>query len=287
MDEVLKNLLNADGPPGFESGVADVLEPYLKKSVSKVRRDGIGNLVATKEGSSGKSIALLAHMDEVSFMVQHVSPDGFVKVVELGGWDNRILPGMEVKILSQEPVYGVFATKPPHITSESERNQVLKLEDMSVDTGLSAQELAAKGVETGTPIVPASEIRFNGETVSSKALDDRVGCYILTRLADLLSSTRHTIHYVGTVQEELGVRGARVVSNYLNVSEALVLEATVAADQPGVPEDRRPSGMGRGAVITVMDKSMVANPSVYRALRNTAGEHGIPYQIKKPAFGGT
>lgn len=290
LDALLERLLSVDGPSGFERPVRAVLEEGLRGFADRVYVDGLGNVFGEKLGGEGRGrVLVVAHMDEVGFMVQHITREGFIRFTPLGGWDERVLPGLEVKLLGREEVFGVVSTRPPHITSEAERKKVLELDELYIDTGLGPGELAEAGVEVGTPIVPVGAPRLRGRILSSKALDDRLGCYNLLRLARSVEAGRDTPTYVfvGTVQEEVGLRGAQVVANSQRADVALILEATVAGDTPGVPEEKCPSKMGGGAVLTVMDRSMIADHRVYSALRSIAEEAGIRYQVKKPGFGGT
>ncbi|MEM0120123.1 MAG: M42 family metallopeptidase [Thermoprotei archaeon] len=288
MDAALEKLLSLDGPSGFEGRVRGFLEEEFRKYADRVYTDGLGNLYAEKTGGKSR-VMFCAHMDEVGFLVQHITQTGFIRFIPLGGWDERILPGIEVKILGEKEVYGVVSTKPPHITSEAERKKVMDFDELYVDAGLSSKELVELGVEVGTPIVPASTLRVRGSVVKSKALDDRVGCYNLLRLLRQVHTGRDTptIIFVATVQEEVGTRGAQVVSNTQHADAALILEATVAGDTPNVPDEKCPSKMGEGAVLTVMDKSMIANQQIFRTLKMLAENFGIKHQIKKPGFGGT
>jgi putative aminopeptidase FrvX len=287
MDERLAKLLALDGPSGFEAEVGKFLKEEFEHLSDNTRVDGLGNIIAEKRGSGKGSLLIASHMDEVGFMVQHVYPNGFIRFVPLGGWDDRILPGMEVKLLGEKEIFGVIATKPPHITSEAERNQVIKMEELFVDTGLDAKSLGDLGVAIGTPMVPASTVRQSGTLVMSKALDDRVGCYNLLRVLEAVSEPKSTLYFAATVQEEVGMRGARVLANTMRVDAALVLEATVAADQPGLPDEKRPAAMNGGAVLTVMDRSMIADRALYKKLKGLAETGGIRHQIKKPSYGGT
>ena len=289
MDASLERLLGLDGPSGFEDRVRSFLEVEFRRYADRVYMDGVGNLYAERLGDEKRRLMFCAHMDEVGFMVQHITQTGFIRFTPLGGWDERVLPGMEVKILGKEEVYGVVATKPPHITSEAERKKVMEFDELYVDTGLNPKELGELGVEVGIPIVPTSTPRERGNIVKSKALDDRVGCYNLLRILRQFQtgSDTPTLVFVATTQEEVGTRGAHVVSNTQRADVALVLEATVAADTPNVPEDKCPSRMGVGAVLTVMDRSMIANQNVFHTLKKLAEKHGVKHQIKKPGFGGT
>ncbi len=289
MDPSLERLLTLDGPSGFEHGVAAFLEEQFRRYSDSVHVDALGNLYAEVSGDDKRRIMVCAHMDEVGFIVQHVAPSGFIRFVPIGGWDERVLPGLEVKLLAKDTVFGVVSTKPPHITTEAERKKVMEFDELYIDTGLSQKELADLGVDVGTPIVPSSTPRQRGTIVKSKALDDRAGCYNLLRLIQKLKPSRDTptVVFVGTTQEEVGLRGAHVVANTQRADAALILEATVAGDTPGVPEDKCPSKMGSGAVLTVMDRSMITHQKVYGALRRLADTGGIRYQIKKPAYGGT
>ncbi len=284
--ELLRDLSNLPGPSGFEDEVRAYLAKCVKPFADKVRTDRLGNLIASFEGK-GPRLMIAAHMDEVAFMATHLHDGGFLNFVMLGGWDPRILPGGKVTVLGDKGrASGTIGVKPPHITSPAEREKVIPIDELTVDTGLTKAEMRAKGIRIGSPMVPATLFeQLSRNIVSGKAFDDRAGCAVMALLAEKLEGAN--VDLVWTVQEEVGTRGAGPAAFGLEPDLGLVLEGTAAGDFPSVPENKRPSAMGKGPVITAADHNTIVPVRLVQHLLKTAERARVPYQIKKPLVGGT
>jgi len=284
MLEELKTLSLLNGPSGYE----DEVRKYLKEKFQQYAPtyiDRIGNIIA-KKGKGERKILVAAHMDEVGFVIQSIDENGFIKFTSIGGWDERIVAGMPLKILGKKEVIGIVGTIPPHILKEEEKTKPIKIEDAFIDTGLSKKELNDLGISVGTYIVPYSNFITQGDIIMSKALDDRVGCSILIEILKEVEPNYELI-VASTVQEELGTRGARVLAYEQEPDLAIIVECTVAADVPNIEDYRVPSKLRGGAVITLIDKTMVANRELVEIAVKTAEKENIKYQFKKPIYGGT
>jgi putative aminopeptidase FrvX len=283
---LLRDLSNLPGPSGSEDEVRAYLDKAVRPHADKVRTDRLGNLIASFEGK-GPRLMVAAHMDEVGFITTHLYDGGFLNFAMLGGWDPRILPGGKVTVLGDKGrASGTIGVKPPHITSPAEREKVIPVDELTVDTGLTKAEMRAKGIRIGSPMVPSTTFEeLSRNIVAGKAFDDRAGCAVMALLAEGLSGVNADL--VFTVQEEVGTRGAGPAAFGLEPDLGLVLEGTAAGDFPSVPENRRPSAMGKGPVITAADHTTIVPPKLVRHLIATAERVGVPYQVKKPLVGGT
>jgi len=286
MSETLKELTLLDGPSGYEDKVREFILNHIPKDFS-IQLDRIGNLIVSNNKNKKPVILFASHMDEVGFMVQHITNEGFIKFVEIGGWDERILPSMKVKLLGKKEIVGIIGSIPPHILDEKERKKVYKIQDLWIDTGYNKEELSKFGIDVGTYIVPYSDFTKTDDIIIAKALDDRVGCFCLLNLIEIAKEVRNEVILSFTVQEEVGLRGARIVSNQLNPDLAVIVECTAAGDVPGIEESRQSTVLNGGTAITVMDKRFIANKKYIDFVFDIAERRKIKLQIKKPLFGAT
>ena len=292
--ELLGDLSERFGVAGFEDDVRSRLEELVRPYVDEMRVDPLGNLIAERRGSGGPRLMLDAHMDEIGFMVSYVEEGGWLRVVPVGGWDERIVAAHALTIRAEggRKVRGIFGTLPPHVLKQADREKPLTLEDSFVDVGAeSAAEVAELGIRVGSPAVIAYPFgRLNGgAAVVGKALDDRAGCAVLVRTLEALAGETLDVTLFANfaVSEELGLRGARTAAVQIEPDIALALEGTIAADLPGVAPARQPTRLGQGPAVTVMDQTILVSPVVVQALTDLAEAEGIPYQYKLPAVGGT
>jgi len=289
----LEDLSNAIGVSGFEARVRELISDRIDGLADEVRTDGLGNLLVTKEGTcGGPRILLDAHMDEVGFMVSHVDDRGFLRFECIGGWDPRNLLGHPVRFdLVGGFIEGIIGTKPPHLQTADERKKVVETDRMFVDVGaVDAGQVEGMGIEVGTPFTIYHPFRhIGGGNVMGKAFDDRVGCAVMIEVLRRLSKVDHgpTITMNFAVCEEVGLRGSGPGAFTLKPDLALALENTAAGDIPGVSPERCPTELGGGPAITIADKSLIASPELVSRLRQLAKEKDLPYQIKKPLYGGT
>ncbi len=283
---ILKELSEAFGVSGNEDDVRAIVLDAVREHVDEVKVDALGNVLAFKRGTGRQRmrVMLAAHMDEVGLMVVGHDNDGFLRVRSVGGIDPRLLPGTLLQVGS-ERISGVIGVKPIHLLKEN-ADKVAKLEDLVVDVGAKSKDEARKLAPLGTYATFATRFRELGPTVRGKAFDDRAGCAVLVELL-CGERFRFDLHAVFTVQEEVGLRGARVAAYAIEPDCAFALEGTVADDMPKDKDTSPTTELGQGPAITVMDRSFIADRRLVRLLTSTAEELGIPYQIKQPGIGGT
>lgn len=298
MDEkvtMLKRLSEAHGVSGYEGEIREVIKEYIEPYATTIRRDKLGSIIAERVGdSAGPRIMLAGHMDEIGFMVKAITPDGFIRFIPLGGWFDQVLLSQRVIVKgSRGDVPGIIGSKPPHLLTEEERKKVVEKKDMFIDVGASSFEEATEsfGIQPGDPIVPASsfEILKNGKSYLSKAWDDRIGCAIFIEVFKNLSLTGHpnTVYGVGTVQEEIGLRGAETSVDVICPDVAFALEVGIANDVPGADKDAVLEKIGKGPVILIYDRSLVPNIKLRNLVTDTAKSLGIPYQLDVMEGGST
>ncbi|HQD26461.1 MULTISPECIES: M42 family metallopeptidase [Methanoculleus] len=289
--ELLKKLSDAHGVTSREGNIRDIVRAELAGVVDEFREDKMGNLIAIKRGD-GFSIMLAAHMDEIGLMVQYIDEKGFIRVVPLGGWFGPVLYCQRVILHGTKgPVPGVIGAKPPHVMKEEERRKEIKIEDMFIDVGAaSAEEVKNLGIEIGTPITIDREYReLAGTRVTGKALDNRVGVAMLIRALQQADSP-HTLYAVFTVQEELGLKGAKVSAYSLNPDCAIATDVTIPGDHPGIDKKDASVEMGKGPVLVLVSASgrgLMADPRMTAWLRETAEKNNIPYQLEVGTGGNT
>ena len=291
MKDLLKKLADASGVSGFEDDVRNIMMDELKGQVDELEVDTLGNMIATRNGSpDGKKIMLAAHMDEIGLMVRYIDKNGFIKFSKIGGINDQMLLNQEVTIhTSNGDITGVIGSKPPHRMKEAERKKIIDYENMFIDIGVSDREEAEKIVKLGDTITIDQEFVSLGNLYKGKALDNRIGCAVLVEVMKK-AKTNATIYGVGTVQEEVGLKGARTAAFKLNPDMALALDVTIAGDHPGIKEEDAPAKLGKGPGIILTDASgrgLITHPMVKELLINAAEEEGIPYQLEVSEGGTT
>jgi len=294
LQEELSTLI---GVSGHEDDVSNFILSLIEKEnlADKAWIDPLGNVLAIKKGTNGKDRILLdAHTDEIGFMVSHIEKNGFLRFVPVGGWDIRILLGQSVVIRSKagELFHGIIGSKPPHLTTVNDRKKIVDIPEMYIDIGMnSIEEVTNNNIVIGTTGTLFSPfVDFPNNMVRGKAFDDRTGCNVLIQILRLLkenSSFEDTVLFNFAVQEEIGGRGSITGAFKLEPTIALAIENTTAADVPGIREAEIPVYIGKGPAITVADRSMISSPKVNERLVKNAELDKIPYQFKKPMYGGT
>jgi len=290
--QVLERLSNACGVAGKEDEVRNLMREFLTGYVDEVREDKLGNIIGVKHGRGSKPIKVMlaAHMDEVGLLVKTITKDGFIQFTKMGGIDDRILLAQKVIIHTEKgQIPGIIGSKPPHIQKEEERKKVMTYDELFIDVGAeSLEEVKEMGVKIGDPI--SFDVKFaksGKDAVIGKAFDDRVGCAIMVEVMKCLKDVECTVYAVGTVQEELGLRGATTAAFSIYPDVGLALDVTVAGDVPGVKEHEAPAKMRKGPSITVADYGLVTHPKVLRLLVDAAEAKGIPYQLESGLQGTT
>jgi endoglucanase len=289
---LLKSLSEAHGVSGREEEIRSIILEEIRDRVDAARVDAMGNLIARKNGTgeSALKVLLAAHMDEVGLMITQVEDGGLLRFAKVGGIDDRVLPARAVMI-GDRRVPGVIGVKPVHLTEKSEREQVTGWKQLAIDIGASGKSEAEKLVQRGDRAVFATEFRELADgasawrTVQGKAFDDRAGCAILAEL--LKERFPFDLSAAFTVQEEVGLRGARVAAFAENPDFAIVLECTASNEVPTRRDVSPSTRLGAGPAITIRDNSFIADPRLVELFSDTARDLGIPHQFKQPNIGGT
>jgi putative aminopeptidase FrvX len=284
---ILRELSDAFGVSGNEDDVRSIVLDAVRDHVDQIKIDAMGSVLAVKHGTGQDPmrVMLAAHMDEIGLMVVGHDDNGFLKVRAVGGIDSRLLPGTLLAVGSDR-IPGVIGIKPIHLLDSGEADKAPKIEDLAVDVGAKSKDEAEKLAPLGTYATFATRFRELESTVSGKAFDDRAGCAVLV---ELLRGEPFTfdLHAAFTVQEEVGLRGARVAAFAIDPDCAFALEGTIADEIPKEKDVSPTTELGKGPAITVMDRSFIADRRLVQLLIRTAEEQDIPYQIKQPGLGGT
>jgi len=289
--ELLKALTEAYGVPGYETEVRALVRRYLEP-FGTIEQDRIGSLIC-RQGESGPRVMLAGHMDEIGFMVNHITKEGFVKFVPLGGWWDQVLLGQQVIIKTcRGEVRGVIGAKPPHYLTEDERKKIVEQKEMYIDLGAtSKEEVEELGVRLGDPIIPASgfHILAGGKAYMSKAFDDRVGVALMIEALEHFSRVPHpnVLYGVATVMEEVGARGAKTSAEVINPDVAIILEVDICGDVPGIKPEESEVKLGGGPSLSLFDARMIPNLRLRDLVIDTARELGIPLQFSAMVGGST
>lgn len=288
--ELFRRLSEAPGAPGAEDAVRQIVAEQLD-GLGEISYDGLGSLVCElSDGTERPRVSLDAHIDEVALMVQSIDSGGRLKFVALGGWWEHVLLAQRVDVHARSGVLpGVIGSVPPHFLAASERTQVRRIEQLSVDIGCSsAEEARALGVRPGDPVVPRAELLELGNpgTLCGKAFDNRVGVTLLCDLARSVGRDHpNRLVAVASVQEELGLRGATTSAALTRPDVAIVLECSPADDDPQEPA---PQGrIGGGPQLRLFDPTALPNRRLARYVEAVAEENDIPLQLAVRRSGGT
>ncbi len=291
LKELLRKLAETHGISGYENEVRAIIEAELDDYADEISIDKLGNLIATRHGKK-PSVMLAAHLDEIGLMVKHINDEGFITFSPIGGWFDQTLLNQRVILQARGGgLYGVIGSKPPHGMKKEEREKVIKLEDMFIDVGArSREEVEQMGISVGTPIVLDRHLADLGnERVTCKAFDNRAGVAVMIE-ALKRTTTDCEVYAVGTVQEEVGLKGARTSAYALMPDVALAIDVDVAGGHPGIEKKDRPVELEKGPVITVSDASgrgIITPPAVLKWLKETAAQYNIEYQLSVEDGGNT
>lgn len=283
--KLLEELICAFGVSGFEAEVRNIIKREVAKHVDSVKLDKMGNLVAHKKGRAPRGM-LAAHMDEVGLMVKSINEKGLIKCSNVGSLEAISLIGAHVQILTKKgKIYGIVTTK--EMSNNEDISELPHINDLIVDTGLKKNELNRMGVDVGSYVELETPTYFNfGKKVAGKSMDDRVGCYILCELIKRCKATPYEYYYVFTVQEEIGLHGAKTSAYTIAPDWGLAIDVCVANDL------MKESGehciaLGSGPVLTVMDESMVASRRINTHIKAITKAKRIPLQFEVSDAGTT
>ncbi len=274
--EYLQTLDGEFGVSGNEKPVAECIKKLFSKFCDEIKSDNLGNIIGIRKGTnpSAPSLMVEAHMDELGLMVSGITDEGSLKFISIGGIDAKILPGTEVTVWGKEKLFGVIGFKPPHLTTD--RSKAAKLDELCVDIGFSKEETEKK-ISVGDIITfNTGFTKLSGNKVASRCIDDRGGLAVILRVLELLENKNieNDIIAVATVQEELGLRGAKTAAYYVNPSCAIALDVCHGTS-PGVSEDAYPCG--KGPVISIGPN---LHSKMTREIINIAKSDNIDFQLE-------
>ncbi len=279
MKQLIKQLVKAYGPAGDESEIRSLIKEKIKPAVDELKVDTMGNLIAFKKGtSSEQTVMLAAHMDEIGLIATHIDEDGFIRFSNVGGVSPYNLLGERV-IFNGETI-GV-------IDKEGQLDKISKLkhDKMYIDIGTSSQEETEKKVTIGDTAVYYRGFNDLGERITAKSLDDRVGCAALIKTLQMIEKPAYDTYFVFTVQEEVGIRGAKVSAYGIEPDIGIAVDVTLTGDMPEAK--RMAVSLGEGAAIKVKDSSVLVNKKLKDLMVATAEDNQIPYQLEVLTRGGT
>ncbi len=280
---LLQTLADAPGPSGFEDPVRKIMVEHMKPVAGKLSYDGLGSVIAV-QGSSGPRIMVDAHMDELGGVIRRVTADGYLTMQMLGGWLDQALVDQRWTIIgSKGPVRAVTGIRDIHILPADERSKVFPRNSIFLDVGAkSAAEVAAMGLEPGDPVAPDApfEVMNGTQNYLGKGWDDRVGCAVLIAAMQKLAHMAHPnqIFWVATVQEEVGLRGARTASDVVKPEIGIALEGGVTRDAPGVRPEEAQELLGSGPALFLYDSSELPNRKFAALVKQVAKAKNIPLQ---------
>ena len=284
--EFLKRLLDAPGPSGFETAAARVWRAEAEAFAQGVTVDVAGNSYATVGQGGAPRIMLAGHVDEIGLMVTHVDEEGFLYVDGIGGWDPQVLVGQRIRFLTRKgDVLGVVGKKPIHLIKPEEKEKAVKVSDLWVDVGArNRDEAVARGIRVGDPgVVDAGLVELGNGLIASRAVDNRIGAYVVLEVLRALSAgegARSEVTAVATAQEEIGYHGggARTSAYKLDPHVAIVVDLTFSTDAPGV--DKKQVGEHKLGSGPVLSRGSAIYPMVFERLASVAEDEGIPYTIQ-------
>ncbi len=287
--DLLKSLCMTPGIPSREDAVRDIVIDAIRPLTDAISVDAMGNVIATRMGDGGPSVMIAAHMDEIGFIVKHIDDAGFIRLQSLGGFDSRVLLAQRVQIQTQsgESVPGVlqFSAKPIHLLDASEIKPP-KLDDLFVDTGMSA-DAVKETISLGDMVTMEREFVEMGDCVVTKALDDRLGVFVMIEAIRKSGKTAADVFAVATTQEEVGLRGAKTSGYAVEPDISIALDITLAMDIPESKPDSYVTTIGNGVAIKIMDSSHIGHPKLVQHMRDIATAEGIPFQMEILPRGGT
>jgi endoglucanase len=277
MNDLIKKLVEAFGPSGFEDGMRDLVRPEIEAYADDISVDNLGNLIALKKGDgSGLKVMLAAHIDEIGIMVSHITEEGFCRFTNIGGVLPHNLNGSRVQFANG--TVGVISSD-----RLTDRSKIHGLDKHYIDVGASSKEDCP--VSVGDPAGFKREFLAQGKRLTAKSMDDRIGCVVAIEALKRLESTPHDLYFAFTVQEEVGVRGALTAANHIDPDVGIALDVTLTGDMP----ESNPMAvrLGDGAAIKVKDSGMIAHVGLVNVMKQRADEAGIPYQLEVLTGGST
>lgn len=294
-EALLVKLTEANGIGGNEGQIRQIFKDETAAVAEEFLEDGLGGIFAQHTGNpDGPRVMIAGHMDEVGFMVSQITDKGFLKFVPIGAWWSQVVLAQQVSVTTREGkvFHGVTGSKPPHVLTQEARKKPVELNDVFVDLGASSkEEILSWGIRPGDMITPYIQTqRLNGTPfLLGKAWDNRVGVAVAIEVFNELAKTGHdTVLFSGAnVQEEVGLRGAKVATNLVKPDISIALDTGTAGDTPGMTPQEADSELGKGPQVLIYDASMIAHKGFREFVIDLAEAEGIPFQYTFITGGGT
>lgn len=292
---LLKSLTDVNGISGHEMQVKSLMKDYLTPVSDEIVEDRLGGIFGKKNATHGtKSLMISGHLDEIGFIVTQIDEQGYIYFTPIGGWWNQVMLSQKVTITTEngKEIRGIIGSKPPHALSPEERKKPVDIKNMYIDIGVGSKEEAKEaGIELGNMITPYSEFESlaNDKYLTAKAFDNRYGCALAVDVLQQLKDENIDINlYAGaTVQEEVGLRGAKVAANLIKPDLAIAVDVGVAYDVPGMTSEKNEGKLGDGPLAILLDATSIAHDGLRKHIKDVAEHHNIPVQWATTPGGGT
>ncbi|MBL56047.1 MAG: endoglucanase [Flavobacteriales bacterium] len=285
---LLKELCEVAGAPGYENRVRSLVLREVQELVDDVTIDNMGNVIAIKRGRSPKKLMAAAHMDEIGFVVTHITDEGFLNFHTLGGFDPKTLTAQRVIVHGKKDLIGVMGAKPIHVMTPEERNKAPKISDYFIDLGMK-KEAVEKIVRVGDTVTRERGLIEMGDCINCKSLDNRVAVFILIETLKQLKGKEipYDFYATFTVQEEVGIRGAQVATLAINPDFGICIDTTIAFDTPGAADHEKITSLGDGVAVKIMDSRTICDQRMVKFMKQTADKNKITWQPEILTGGGT
>ena len=285
---LLKELCEVAGAPGYENRVRSLVLREVQELVDDVTIDNMGNVIAIKRGRSPKKLMAAAHMDEIGFVVTHITDEGFLNFHTLGGFDPKTLTAQRVIVHGKKDLIGVMGAKPIHVMTPEERNKAPKISDYFIDLGMK-KEAVEKIVRVGDTVTRERGLIEMGDCINCKSLDNRVAVFILIETLKQLKGKEipYDFYATFTVQEEVGIRGAQVATLAINPDFGICIDTTIAFDTPGAADHEKITSLGDGVAVKIMDSRTICDQRMVKFMKETADKNKITWQPEILTGGGT
>ncbi|MFV0255560.1 MAG: M42 family metallopeptidase [Erysipelotrichaceae bacterium] len=289
---MVADFTDAHAPSGAERNASRVMKKYLDGYVDEIMYDNLGSIIGLKKGSgNGPKLMIMGHIDEIGFVITKIEDNGFLRFAPLGGWWGHVLPAKRLVINTRDgkEIIGMVGNMAPHGLKPEVRNKVQSLDEMFIDLGVNnKEEVAEIGVRVGDFITPDTkfEVMNNPNFLMAKAWDDRVGALIATEVVRKLQGQKHEcdVYAVGSVQEEVGLRGAKTATHLVNPDVAFAIDVTIGDDTPGAKNNTK---LGVGVTLGLKDSSVLSHRGLFNCVSDLCEEMKIATQVDTLVAGGT
>lgn len=294
--KLIEALSNVNGIAAHESDVHVLFEKEAAKLDVNIQKDRLGGIAITQKSQQAKyTIMLAAHMDEIGFMVTKIEDGGFLRIKPIGGWWAHVVLGQKLAVTTRDKkvFQGIVGSIPVHLLKPEQRQTMKTIDEMFLDLGFESKEDAeAAGIQLGdmiTPIAEFEQLASNQHRYIGKAFDDRVGCATALAVMHELAQEKLDVNvvYAGTIQEEVGTRGAKTMGQMIEPDLAIILDCGITGDFPGAPQDQLLDKLGKGPIISLMDGTFIGHPKWRQFIQDTAKEKNIDFQNTVMSGGGS